>query len=103
MIETIRTICFPIEFRVVNQYLKRLAVRVLGDRETRGGEATGKLSLYDLRHCSACFWRPRYKTESALKYRFGWKKDEMINYYTRFLGMEDTIKESDLCPWRQEG
>jgi hypothetical protein len=54
------------------------------------------LSLYDFRHSSACFWLPRYKSESALKYRFGWKKSDMIHYYTEFLGMKDTISQDDL-------
>ena len=42
------------------------------------------------------YWLPRYKSESALKYRFGWKGTEMIHYYTEFLGMKDTITEDDL-------
>jgi FtsZ-binding cell division protein ZapB len=53
--------------------------------------------MYDLRHSAACYWLPRYKSESALKYRFGWKRSEMIHYYTEFLGMKDTITEEDLC------
>ncbi|MFH1408757.1 MAG: hypothetical protein ABIH34_02530, partial [Nanoarchaeota archaeon] len=54
------------------------------------------LTMYDFRHSSACYWLPRYKSESALKYRFGWKKSEMIHYYTELLGMKDTISEEDL-------
>jgi hypothetical protein len=54
------------------------------------------MSLYDFRHNSACYWLPRYKSESALKYRFGWKKSEMVHYYTEFLGMKDTIQNEDL-------
>ena len=52
--------------------------------------------MYDFRHCSCCYWLPRYKSESALKYRFGWKKSDKINYYSEMLGMKDTIKEEDL-------
>lgn len=73
--------------RVVNQYLTRLGEKVLGIKH---------LTLYDFRHCAACYWLPRYKSESALKYRFGWKKSDMIHYYTEFLGMKDTICEDDL-------
>ena len=29
-------------------------------------------------------------------YRFGWKKADMISYYSDFLGMKDTIKEEDM-------
>ena len=51
----------------------------------------------------SCLWEaywpgrlPRYKSEAALKYRFGWKKSEQIHYYTDLLGMSDTICEEDL-------
>ena len=52
--------------------------------------------MYDFRHCSCCYWLPRYKSESALKYRFGWKKSDKIHYYSELLGMKDTISEEDL-------
>jgi len=54
------------------------------------------ITMYDFRHSSCCYWLPRYKSESALKYRFGWKKSDMIHYYTELLGMKDTISEEDL-------
>ncbi|MBU0471622.1 MAG: hypothetical protein KKF65_03290 [Nanoarchaeota archaeon] len=54
------------------------------------------MSLIDPLTSSNHYWLPRYKSESALKYRFGWKKSEMIHYYTELLGMKDTISEEDL-------
>jgi len=87
---------FQISPPVANRYLKRLARRVLGDDVSLGGERYSRLTLYDFRHVSACFWLPRYKSESALKYRFGWKKTERIHYYTELLGMKDSITEDDL-------
>ncbi len=87
---------FPISPAVANRYLKRLATRVLGDAATLAGDKYSALTLYDFRHISACYWLPRYKSESALKYRFGWKKTERIHYYTELLGMRDTITEDDL-------
>jgi len=88
---------FPICPGVTNQYLKRLVKRVLGDVKTKGGEKTDKITMYDFRHCSACYWRPRYKKNwDGFKYRFGWTQDDMPNYYTKFLGMKDTITEDDL-------
>lgn len=54
------------------------------------------LTMYDFRHSSACYWVNRYPTESALKYRFGWKRSNMIHYYTEFMGMKDNISEEDL-------
>ena len=87
---------FLISAIVANRYLKRLARRVLGDARSPGGERYCDLTLYDFRHSSACYWLPRYKSESALKYRFGWKRTDMIHYYTGFLGMRDTITQDDL-------
>jgi integrase len=72
-------------------------LRELGKKLLIPGQIKFKnLTLYDFRHSSACFWLPRYKSESALKYRFGWKKSDMIHYYTEFLGMKDTINEEDM-------
>lgn len=71
----------------INKYLKRIGLRILSIKD---------LSMYDFRHSSACYWLPRYKSESALKWRFGWKQTEMIHYYTEFLGMKDTITQNDL-------
>ncbi len=80
----------------VNKYLKRLAKRVIGDEKSPAGEKYSNLTMYDFRHCSCCYWLPRYKSESALKYRFGWKKSDKIHYYSELLGMKDTIAEEDL-------
>ena len=82
--------------QVANRYLKRLAERVLGDKVSPAGQKYSQLSLYDFRHNACCYWLPRYKSESALKYRFGWKKSEEIHYYSELLGMRDTISEDDM-------
>jgi len=87
---------FEITPPVVNRYLQRLAKRVLGDRMSPAGQKYSQLTMYDFRHNSCCYWLPRYKSESALKYRFGWKKSEEIHYYSEFLGMRDTINEEDM-------
>lgn len=79
-----------------NLYLKRLAQRVLGDKVSPAGDKYSNLTMYDFRHNSCCYWLPRYKSESALKYRFGWKRSEEIHYYSEFLGMRDTISEEDM-------
>lgn len=87
---------FPIKYVVTNRYLQRLSKRVLGDGVSDAGKKYSELTLYDFRHCSCCYWLPRYKSESALKYRFGWKKSDKIHYYSELLGMKDTISEEDL-------
>jgi len=81
----------------VNQTLKRLAERVFGETKlSPGGQKYCDLTMYDFRHCSCCYWLPRYKSESALKYSFGWKKSDKIHYYSELLGMSDTISEDDM-------
>ena len=87
---------FQINPLVVNKYLQRLAKRLFGDEVSEAGEVYSKLSMYDFRHNSCCYWLPKYKSESALKYRFGWKKSDKIHYYSEMLGMKDTISEEDL-------
>jgi len=89
---------FNISPRVTNQYLNRLAEKVFGKDLIQLTENNTKknLTMYDFRHSSACYWMPRYKSESALKYRFGWKKSDMIYYYTELLGMKDTIEDDDM-------
>ena len=78
--------------QMANRELRAVGAKILAKEQTK----FKNLTLYDLRHSSACYWVPRYKSESALKYRFGWKKSDMIHYYTEFLGMKDTITEDDL-------
>ena len=79
-----------------NRYLKRLAKKLFGDGKSLAGQKYSDLTMYDFRHCSCCYWLPRYKSESALKFRFGWKKSDKIHYYSEMLGMRDTISEEDL-------
>jgi len=87
---------FPINPSTTNKYLKNLSKKVFGDKESPAGERYCNLTMYDFRHISCCYWLPRYKSESALKYRFGWKKSDKIHYYSELLGMKDTITEEDL-------
>ncbi len=87
---------FNLKPQTANKYLKRLAQRVLGDEKSLAGDYYSNLTMYDFRHVSCCYWLPRYKSESALKYRFGWKKSDKIHYYSELLGMKDTITEDDM-------
>lgn len=85
-----------INYHVANRYLQRLAKRIFGDAASEAGKKYSEITMYDFRHCSCCYWLPRYKSESALKYRFGWKKSDKIHYYSELLGMKDTISQEDL-------
>ena len=85
--------------RIINQYLKRLSEKVFGKNLhglSENSKAKSHITLYDFRHSSCCYWLPRYKSESALKYRFGWKGSNMIYYYSELLGMTDTIHDNDM-------
>jgi hypothetical protein len=87
---------FDISPPVANRYLKRLSAKLFGDKQSPAGQKYSELTMYDFRHISCCYWLPRYKSESALKYRFGWKKSDKIHYYSELLGMKDTISEEDI-------
>jgi hypothetical protein len=69
---------------------------VLRDEISLAGQRYSQLTMYDFRHCACCYWLPRYKSESALKYRFGWRQSDKIHYYSELLGMKDTITEEDM-------
>ncbi len=80
----------------VNRVIKNTAKKLFGDEVSPAGEKYSNMTMYDFRHCACCYWLPRYKSESALKYRFGWKKSDKIHYYSELLGMRDTITEDDM-------
>jgi hypothetical protein len=87
---------FKITPSSVNQYLHSLSKKLFGDVKSPAGTKYSELTMYDFRHISCCYWLPRYKSESALKYRFGWKKSDKIHYYSELLGMKDTINQDDM-------
>jgi hypothetical protein len=87
---------FQIAPSATNRYLQRLALKIFGEEVSPAGEKYCNLTMYDFRHIACCYWLPRYKSESALKYRFGWKKSDKIHYYSEMLGMSDTIAEDDM-------
>ncbi|MEI7719052.1 MAG: tyrosine-type recombinase/integrase [archaeon] len=80
----------------VNRYFGEMGEKLFGDKVSPAGQKYSELTMYDFRHNACCYWLPRYKSESALKYRFGWKKSDKIHYYSELLGMKDTIAQEDL-------
>jgi hypothetical protein len=81
-----------------NKKLKQIAKQVFGDRMSKAGEPYSKLSLYDFRHSGAIYWRlGAYKSKiDALMYRGGWNNLTILNYYTKKIGMQDSIERQDL-------
>lgn len=91
---------FSMSPSAVNKNLDQLSTKVFGQGLLELAENSGekrKLTMYDFRHSSACFYQPRYRSETKMKYRFGWSSSRMIRYYTHFLGMVDTISEADMA------
>ena len=83
---------------IFNKKLKRVAKEIFGDKMTKGGKKYSQLTMYDFRHSGACHWRTgAYKTKiDALMYRGGWNNLTRLNYYTKKIGMKDTIEKDDL-------
>jgi len=79
-----------------NEYFKRRAKSIFGEKTSKGKELYKNISVVDFRHISACYWLPRYPTQQGMMYRFGWKKSDKVFYYSEFLGMVDNISEGDL-------
>lgn len=89
---------FEFSAPIFNQKLKKIAKKVLGDKMSKGGNKFGELTMYDFRHAGSCHWRKgAYRTKiDALMYRGGWSNLTMLNYYTKKIGMKDSIEKDDL-------
>lgn len=79
-----------------NKALRVQAVKLFGTEPTKARETPNKITAYDIRHNSSCFYLKRYKTNKDLMYRFGWKSEDKIFYYSEFLDMRDTIDDDDM-------
>lgn len=79
-----------------NRYLGELAKQLFGEKISKAGAKYSDLSMYDFRHNSCCYWIQRYKNNTGLMFRFGWKTEKYILYYSEFLGMRDLISQEDL-------
>lgn len=89
---------FEFSAPIFNQKLKRIAKEVLGDKMSKGGKRFSELTMYDFRHSGSCHWRTGgYRTKiDALMYRGGWSNLSTLNYYTKKIGMKDSIEKDDL-------
>lgn len=82
----------------INKYLRYHCGKLFGDKisnpKSKGNYKN--FTMYDIRHCSACYWYNRYPTHKGLMYRFGWRKADKIEYYSHFLGVADEIRDDDM-------
>lgn len=81
--------------------MQKIAEQLFGNRISEGGELYKNITLYDLRHSGAVHLRIlAHKTKKisidALRQRGGWVDFDMVNYYTRFLGLTGEIDKNDL-------
>jgi integrase len=76
-----------------NKYLRTLAKKLFGDKKTKARGKPSQMRAYDLRHNSCILYLDKYRKNSDLMYRFGWKKEDKVFYYSEFLGKKDTIEE----------
>lgn len=76
-----------------NQYLRRTCKKLFEDKPTKARGSPHQFKCYDLRHNSCIYYLDKYKRNSDLMYRFGWKKEDKIFYYSEFLGKRDRIDE----------
>jgi integrase len=86
---------------VLNRKLKEAARVALGDRPSHAqGDSYANLSLYDFRHSGAIHLRllakdnPSQVSLDAIRHRAGWTDFTMLNYYTRFIGLDGKIERT---------
>jgi hypothetical protein len=91
---------FPVDYIVASRVVAKIgfdALHLGEERQTlRKKLYVNGITMYDFRHNSVCHYLPIYKSENQMKYRYGWKKSEMIHYYSEFMGMKDTITDDDM-------
>lgn len=93
---------FDFSPEVLNNKLQRVAKQLFGEKlsDSRAGELYKNVTLYDIRHSSAIFFRVLAKNKKisldALRQRGGWTDFKMLNYYTKFIGLDGEIDKNDL-------
>lgn len=79
-----------------NKALRIISKKLFGTSPTKARESPDKMTAYDIRHNASCYWLKRYKKNQDLMYRFGWKSEDKVFYYSEFLDMRDTIDDEDM-------
>ena len=80
-----------------NRKMQKIAKQVFGEKKSLGGEYYKNITLYDLRHSGAIHLRQLFaKTGQSLdilRQRGGWVDNDMINNYTRLLGLDGYVEK----------
>jgi len=83
-----------------NQEMQRVAKQLFDGKKSEGGELFKNITGYDLRHSGAIHFRQLFqKTGQSLdllRERGGWNNFNIINYYTKRLGLDGHIQKEKL-------
>lgn len=79
-----------------NKYLRTIAGKLFGDKESPARKLYNKMTLYDIRHNACCYWLKRYPRTTSLMYRMGWSEEKEVRYYSELLGLADSISDDDM-------
>jgi hypothetical protein len=90
----------------LNRKLQKIAKQIWGEKKSEAGEYYKNLTLYDFRHSGAIFFRMLFKETGqsldALRHRGGWTNFDMLNYYTKLLGMDGKIDKEKMLIGEQK-
>jgi len=94
---------FDFSPEVFNNKIQKVAKQIWGEKlsDPRAGDLFKNITLYDLRHSGAIHLRVLAKKSGkisldAIRQRGGWKDFDMLNYYTKFIGIDGDINKNDL-------
>lgn len=91
---------FQFSAPMLNKEMQKIAKQLWGEKKSEGGEFFKNITLYDLRHSGAIWFRQLFqKTGQSLdllRERGGWSDFKMINYYTKRLGLDGHISKEKL-------
>jgi len=86
---------FDFSPQIFNRRMQKIAKQIFGDKKSEGGEFYKNITMYDLRHSGAIHYRQLFQKTGnsldSLRHRGGWADFKMINYYTKFLGLDGHI------------
>ncbi|PJE81146.1 hypothetical protein COU58_04235 [Candidatus Pacearchaeota archaeon CG10_big_fil_rev_8_21_14_0_10_32_42] len=83
-----------------NKEMQKVAKQLFDGKKSEGGEFYKKITGYDIRHSGAIHFRQLFqKTGQSLdllRERGGWNNFDIINYYTKRLGLDGHIQKEKL-------
>jgi integrase len=87
----------------LNWKMQKVAKQIWDDKiSPKSGESYSKITLYDLRHSGTIHLRimakenPGEVSLDAIRERGGWSDFKMINYYTKFIGIDGKIDKQGI-------